>query len=172
AVREGNFREDLYHRLNEFKIELAPLRERKADIILFANHFLEKANESLEKNVAAFAPEVMDKLTHYHWHGNLRELNNVIKRAVLLTSGDVVTLEALPSEIISPEPVITIKGGAEVVNLSEEENLLKSVSGMAERQTILDVLEKTSFNKTKAAELLNIDRKTLYNKLKAYGIKL
>ena len=173
AVREGNFREDLYHRLNEFRIDLAPLRERKADILLFASHFLERANEALNKNVTSFSPEVIERLTNYYWHGNLRELNNVIKRSVLLSGGETIVLDNLPPEIISPDPTITLKNGyQEVVNLSEEQNLLKSVSGMAERQTIIDVLEKTSYNKTKAAELLNIDRKTLYNKLKAYNIKL
>lgn len=171
AVKEGRFREDLYHRLNEFKIDLSPLRERKADIVLFAEHFLHKANESLNKNVASFSPEVLDKLTNYYWHGNLRELNNVIKRAVLLSPGEKVVMESLPHEIIAPEPILAESVGGQYMEI-DERNLLKSVSGQAERQAIIDVLEKTGFNKTKAAELLNIDRKTLYNKLKAYDIKL
>ena len=171
AVKEGRFREDLYHRLNEFKIELSPLRERKTDIVLFAEHFLRKANEVLNKNVTSFSPEVMDKLTDYYWHGNLRELNNVIKRAVLLSPGDTVTMESLPHEIIAPDPTVTNGANRYPIEI-DNRNLLKSVSGHAERQAIIDVLEKTGFNKTKAAELLNIDRKTLYNKLKAYDIKL
>jgi two-component system response regulator HydG len=168
AVKEGKFREDLYHRINEFKIELAPLRDRKPDIVHFADHFLTKANEVLNKQIQSFSPEVSEKLMHYHWHGNLRELNNVVKRAVLLCNQKEIALSHLPPEIISPKPTIGANGDA----ILSDANLLKSVSGMAEREAILEVLHKTSFNKTKAAAMLNIDRKTLYNKLKAFGIKL
>jgi len=173
AVKEGRFREDLYHRLNEFKIEISPLRERKGDITIFAYHFLEKANESLNKNVNSFSPDALDRLTMYYWHGNLRELNNVIKRAVLLSQGDEIVLENLPQEIIAPESMLVdVENGLANYDFNQRRNILKSVSGSAERQAILDVLEKTGFNKTRAAELLNIDRKTLYNKLKAYDIRL
>lgn len=173
AVKEGRFREDLYHRLNEFKIELSPLRERKSDIITFANHFLEKANEALNKTVASFSPNAMERLTDYYWHGNLRELNNVIKRAVLLSQGDEIVVENLPPEIIASNAEHNeIENGFSSYDFTQRRSILKSVSGNAERQAILDVLEKTGFNKTRAAELLNIDRKTLYNKLKAYDIKL
>ena len=174
AVKEGKFREDLYHRLNEFKIELSPLRERKADIVIFANHFLERANDALNKNVKSFSPDALDRITEYYWHGNLRELSNVIKRAVLLTQGDEILMESLPQEIIAPDSMLVDVGeeSASFNDLNHRRNILKSVSGHAERQAIIDVLEKTGFNKTRAAELLNIDRKTLYNKLKAYDIKL
>lgn len=167
-VKSGNFREDLYHRLNEFKIELSPLRERKSDIMLFASHFLDLSNEQLEKNVQAFDSEVEEKLVNYFWHGNLRELNNVVKRSVLLCQSNIITKECLPREIITPEyfdltsPTTPSSEGAD----------LKSVSENAERNAIISVLEKTGYNKTKAAEVLNIDRKTLYNKLKAYDIKI
>lgn len=167
-VKSGNFREDLYHRLNEFKIELSPLRERKADVMLFANHFLKLANEQLEKNVQSFDEEVEEKLVNYFWHGNLRELHNVVKRSVLLCQGDQVNRECLPGEIINPDyfemttPSTSHSEGAD----------LKAVSENAERNAIINVLEKTGYNKTKAAEVLNIDRKTLYNKLKAYDIKI
>jgi two-component system response regulator HydG len=174
SVKEGRFREDLYHRLNEFKIELAPLRERKPDIELFAYHFLDKANAALNKEVKSISRDAMDRLSEYYWHGNLRELNNVIKRAVLLSHSDEIMVENLPQEIIAPNAMV---GGLNDTMMAQHEfslhrNVLKSVSGNAERQAIIDVLEKTGFNKTKAAELLNIDRKTLYNKLKAYDIKL
>ncbi|MGK7392302.1 MAG: sigma-54-dependent transcriptional regulator [Candidatus Cyclobacteriaceae bacterium M2_1C_046] len=167
-VKKGNFREDLYHRLNEFKIELSPLRERKADVMLFAGHFLNLANEQLDKHVQGFDDEVEDKLVNYFWHGNLRELHNVVKRSVLLCQGELVTTECLPREIITPEyfdmnsPSAPNSEGAD----------LKAVSESAERNAIINVLEKTGYNKTKAAEVLNIDRKTLYNKLKAYDIKI
>ncbi len=166
SVKEGRFREDLYHRLNEFKIQLSPLRERKDDIIVFANYFLEKANQSLNKNVQGFSPAVTDQLSNYYWHGNLRELNNVVKRAVLLTTGEVIESDSLPQEIIQSNSA-TVNAGALV---EDNVGLLKSIAGSAERQVIIEVLEKVNYNKSKAAELLKIDRKTLYNKLKLYSI--
>ena len=171
TVREGKFREDLYHRLNEFKIELSPLRQRKEDILLFAKHFLAKANKQLNKEISGFSPAVEERLMAYHWYGNLRELNNVVKRAVLLSDGKKISEGALPNEILG-STVYEVAGPAATGEQTVEGNLLKSVSSHAERQAIIDVLEKTGFNKSKAAEVLKIDRKTLYNKLKAYDIKL
>lgn len=185
TVRQGRFREDLFHRIDEFRIELPPLRERRADIMIFADHFLELANVQLEKEIVGFDDETREKLRDYYWHGNLRELQNVIKRAVLLTQSDYITLGVLPHEIVyptyfSPEESTTLnqvqiypdmlRPGTTVI--SQPANNLKSVSENAERAAILKVLEKTGYNKTKAAEVLNIDRKTLYNKLKAYDIHL
>lgn len=184
AVRQSRFREDIYHRINEFEIHLSPLRERKSDIMIFAEHFLELANVQLEKEIIGFNDEAKEKLKDYYWHGNLRELQNVVKRAVLLTQGDYVEADVLPNEIISPQylsPDDTAEGGVQVSYdparpgvpvLSQSAANLKSVSENAERAAILKVLEKTGYNKTKAAEVLNIDRKTLYNKLKAYDIHL
>jgi two-component system response regulator HydG len=166
SVKEGRFREDLYHRLNEFKIQLSPLRERKEDILIFANYFLEKANQSLHKNVKSFSPEVLTQITNYFWYGNLRELNNVVRRAVLLTMGDEVQSDSLPQEIIQAHSSLILPGDM----VDENVGLLKSIAGSAERQAIIDVLEKVNYNKSKAAELLKIDRKTLYNKLKLYNI--
>lgn len=166
SVKEGRFREDLYHRLNEFKIQLSPLRERKEDILIFANYFLEKANQSLHKNVKSFSPEVLTQITNYFWYGNLRELNNVVRRAVLLTVGDEVKSDSLPQEIIQAHSSLILPGDMGDDNVG----LLKSIAGSAERQAIIDVLEKVNYNKSKAAELLKIDRKTLYNKLKLYNI--
>jgi two-component system response regulator HydG len=166
SVKEGRFREDLYHRLNEFKIQLSPLRERKEDILIFANYFLEKANQSLHKNVKTFSPEVLTQITNYFWYGNLRELNNVVRRAVLLTVGDEVQSDSLPQEIIQAHSSLILPN--EMVD--DNVGLLKSIAGSAERQAIIDVLEKVNYNKSKAAELLKIDRKTLYNKLKLYNI--
>lgn len=168
AVKRGEFREDLYHRFNEFRIELAPLRERKADIKVFAQHFLENANIELDKNVEGFDEEVILRMKNYYWHGNLRELYNVVKRAVLLCQSDKLTLECLPDEIKSP---IYFEAPKSEVTVDEPANL-KSVSKIAERDAIISVLEKTGYNKTKAADVLNIDRKTLYNKMKSYNIDL
>lgn len=166
AVKEGRFREDLYHRLNEFKIQLSPLRERKEDILVFADYFLQKSNVSLNKDVKSFSAEVTDYLKNYFWHGNLRELNNVVKRSVLLTQGDAVEMESLPHEIVHATDTTSVP---QLHN--EEMSLLKNIAGSAERQAIIDVLEKVNYNKSRAAELMNIDRKTLYNKLKLYNIK-
>ncbi|TAE31995.1 MAG: sigma-54-dependent Fis family transcriptional regulator [Cytophagales bacterium] len=185
AVRQGRFREDIFHRIDEFRVELVPLRERRADIMIFADHFLELANQQLEKEVLGFDDEVKEKLRDYYWHGNLRELQNVIKRAVLLTQGEYISVDALPHEIVHPSyfpaedalmaPQVQVypdmlRPGTTVI--SQPASNLKSVSENAERAAILKVLEKTGYNKTKAAEVLNIDRKTLYNKLKAYDIHL
>ncbi|HMI67682.1 MAG TPA: sigma-54 dependent transcriptional regulator [Cyclobacteriaceae bacterium] len=168
GVKEGRFREDLYHRLNEFKIQLAPLRERKEDVMIFANHFLKKSNQLLSKEVQLFSAEVIAHLTDYYWHGNLRELNNVVKRAVLLTSGEEIQLDSLPQEIVFGTTSTGEPGQAD----GEQVGLLKSIAGSAERQAIIETLEKAHYNKSKAAELLKIDRKTLYNKLRLYNINV
>jgi two-component system response regulator HydG len=167
SVKEGRFREDLFHRLNEFKIQLAPLRERKEDILFFADFFLQKANQSLGKDVKLFSPEVKNYLSNYYWHGNLRELNNVVKRAVLLTIGDEILSDSLPLEITQLNEGMY---SGENTIVEEHVGLLKSIAWTAERQAIIDALEKVNYNKSKASELLNIDRKTLYNKLKLYNI--
>ncbi len=184
AVRQGRFREDIYHRINEFEMQLSPLRERKADIMVFAEHFLELANRQLEKDIHGFEEETREKLKDYYWHGNLRELQNVVKRAVLLTQSDYIEADVLPQEILSPQYLTSVDtsmanvqvsydpGRPGVPVISQSAANLKSVSESAERAAILKVLEKTGYNKTKAAEVLNIDRKTLYNKLKAYDIHL
>ena len=184
AVRQGKFREDIYHRIAEFELHLSPLRERKPDIMIFAEHFLEAANVQLEKDILGFEEEVKEKLKNYYWHGNLRELQNVVKRAVLLTKGAYIEPDVLPQEIVTPQYLTSDDTGNSKVQISydparpgvpvfsQSAANLKSVSENAERAAILKVLEKTGYNKTKAAEVLNIDRKTLYNKLKAYDIHL
>ena len=159
AVKEGEFREDLYHRLNEFSIKVPALRERKEDLMLFANHFLEEANTDLEKNVVGFTDEAIHAFRNYNWPGNLRELKNMVKRAVLLTKDELIPLKVLPHEIAT----------ATRNNNENDYGLFKNKN---EEQLILDALEKTGGNKSKAARMLSIDRKTLYNKLKQYGIKL
>lgn len=167
AAQEGTFREDIYHRLNEFSIELSPLRERAEDITFFAQIFLQNANRVLNKNIEGFKQEVTQKLENYQWYGNLRELQNVIKRAVLLSQDNLISLACLPSEIIHPSLNMN-----ESATTSVDNNNLKNASINAERVAIIDVLKKVNYNKTKAAQTLNIDRKTLYNKLKAYEIDL
>jgi two-component system, NtrC family, response regulator HydG len=166
SVKEGTFREDLYHRVNEFKIQILPLRERKEDILFYANFFLQKANRALGRNVVRFSESVKAFFNDYYWYGNLREMNNVIRRAVLLTKGEVLEQESLPVEILHPNQ--TPESAAMPV---ENVGKLKSIAWMAERQAIVDMLEKVNYNKSKASQLLQIDRKTLYNKLKLYNIE-
>ncbi len=157
AVKRGDFREDLYHRLNEFCIQAPRLSERKQDIMVFAHHFLALANDDLEKNIEGFDDEVIELFMNYDWPGNLREMKNTIKRSVLLTKTNTVPIDVLPQEMRSA---------------IELENAIPYYSKENEESAIRSALEKAGFNKTKAAKLLNIDRKTLYNKLKLYSIDL
>lgn len=158
AVEKGTFREDLYHRLNEFSIQIPSLEERFDDFILFAEHFLEKANTNLNKNINGFSNQVWDAFREYHWPGNLRELQNVVKRAVLLTTGDKIELQVLPKEIL--EPIDKSMG---------TENFSKSAF---EKEQIIKALKKANFNKSKAAKLLQVTRKTLYNRINHYNLNL
>ncbi|MDY0344606.1 MAG: sigma-54 dependent transcriptional regulator [Lentimicrobium sp.] len=166
SVQRGAFREDLFHRLNEFKINVPALRSRGEDIVLFANYFLEQANLELNKQVAGFDNEVTDKILSYHWPGNIRELKNTIRRAVLVAQGSLLTLADLPPEILSP-PVRR----AEPSRISSGQTDLKALAESQEREAIEKVLKQVHYNRTLAAQLLNIDRKTLYNKIKHYGIE-
>ncbi|MEO8773759.1 MAG: sigma-54 dependent transcriptional regulator [Gelidibacter sp.] len=157
AVEQGDFREDLYHRLNEFFIKVPNLQERRDDLILYADFFLDNANEQLNKSIIGFSPEVLKVFQTYTWPGNLRELSNVIKRATLLTTGEVIQKEVLPVEL-SAAP----KKEATPQSFSVKTN---------EKELILKVLQEANHNKTKAAKLLNFSRKTLYNKLKEYDLE-
>ena len=167
AYRNGKFREDLYHRFNEFSIELPPLRSRKDDIPLFAQFFLQKTNKELNKNIEGFEEEVMKMFVQYSWPGNLREFRNVIRRSALLTNAGKISSATLPIEItgfVHQQPV----EGIEIVNNKASSLDLKDTASRAEYEAIMQVLKEVNFNKTKAAELLNIDRKTLYNKIKSF----
>jgi two-component system, NtrC family, response regulator HydG len=174
AYQRGKFREDLYHRFNEFSINLPPLRNRKPDIPPFAQFFLQRTNDELEKNVSGFEPQVIEMFMNYSWPGNLREFRNVVRRAVLLTQGDLISEKTLPWEITNvnpltatPEPVTTKDPATTTITLKKDIGL-KGAASKAEYETIMNVLKEVKFNKKKAAEVLNIDRKTLYNKLKSY----
>lgn len=152
AIIEGHFREDLYHRINEFTIKMPLLRERQEDIVHFAEFFLDKANNELEKEIIGFSPEAVQAIKQYAWPGNLRQMRNVVKRAVLLATDRYIT----PLELDLDE-----------TNLPTISPLRNSND---ERQRIIEALRMTGNNKSRAAELLHIDRKTLYNKMKLYGL--
>jgi two-component system response regulator HydG len=200
AARKGKFREDLYHRFNEFSIEVPPLRDRKYDIMIFAKHFLKLTNDELNKNIKGFTPEVEAIFKSYVWPGNLRELKNVVKRATLLCDSEYIMPTVLPFEITNfsklqfgettveeassniqtkqydapppmPDntyvaPVITEPVYAKQVEINEHS--LKGASIDAEYEMIVEALRKANYNKSKAAKILNVDRKTLYNKMKQY----
>jgi two-component system response regulator HydG len=180
AYKKGKFREDLFHRFNEFHLTVAPLRERKEDVLMYANFFLSIANQELDKNVESFSDEVEHLFLKYPWYGNLREMKNVIRRAVLLTDGPVVEAKSLPFEISNyTRTTMAIADDREELPSSayvfteikrEEKPDLKSAALGAEYELIIKVLKDVNYNKSKAAKILDIDRKTLYNKMKAYNM--
>lgn len=155
AIEKGDFREDLYHRINEFTIRIPDLKERKEDLLLLANHFLDLANSELQKDIIGFDNDTMQLFQSYSWPGNLRQMKNVIKYATLLATGRYITRKELPEELTE--------------NLPSHTNIqLKNVEH--ERDLIRKALQECGNNKTRAAQLLGIDRKTLYNKLKIYQL--
>lgn len=183
AHRKGKFREDLYHRFNEFHLTVPALRERRDDIMMYAKYFLKVANAELEKNIEGFAPGVNEQILNYPWYGNLREMKNVIRRAVLLSNGNLVEAKSLPFEISNfsrtamaipleqNESLSTEQVHEVAIPVKEEKTNLKSAALEAEYDLILKVLQDVKFNKSKAAKILNIDRKTLYNKMRAFKLE-
>ena len=153
AIAAGTFREDLYHRINEFTIHMPRLCERGEDILLFANFFLDQANRELEKPVPGFRPDAMEQICRYRWPGNLREMRNAVMRAALLSQGEPIGVEHLGLEFATDKRVTALHDPD------------------SERAKIVAALQRCSGNKSRAAELLGIDRKTLYNKLKLYRIE-
>lgn len=158
AIEKGTFREDLYHRINEFTLRMPDLKERKEDILLFANFFLDQANKELDKHLIGFDTKASQALLSYHWPGNIRQMKNIVKRATLLAQGSFITLLELGTELFEVPTTSTAS-----MALRNEET---------EKEHILEALRQTGNNKSKAAQLLDIDRKTLYNKLKLYNIDL
>ena len=154
AVSEGRFREDLYHRINEFTIYMPKLSERDSDLFLFADLFIRHANEELNRNVEGFDSGAAEMLASHSWPGNLRELNNVVKRAVLLTRGSQITTAEL----------------TQAMGQIRTDNVLQLHDEDTERQRIITALQQTNGNKAKAARLLGVDRKTIYNKIEKLGI--
>lgn len=154
AVSEGRFREDLYHRINEFTIYMPKLSERGSDLFLFADLFIHHANEELNRTVDGFDSDAAELLASHSWPGNLRELNNVVKRAVLLTRGNKITTAEL----------------TQAMGQIRTDNVLQLHDEDTERQRIITALQQTNGNKAKAARLLGVDRKTIYNKIEKLGI--
>ena len=185
SYRKGKFREDLYHRFNEFSINLPPLRDRKKDIPLFAEFFLEKAKSELNRDIEGFEEDVLTMFINYSWPGNLREFRNVVRRSVLLTQSGKVNAKTLPWEITNytshagtAPPAFAHRHDEDHQHQSSSASSetagpkkaydLKDAASKAEYEAIMNVLKQVNFNKTKAAEILKIDRKTLYNKIKSF----
>lgn len=162
---ENNFREDLFHRINEFQIYISPLRERKEDMKIYAYHFLKKANKELQRDVKGFSPEVMKIFENYEWPGNIRELKNMVRRGVLLETEEVLTVDNLPDMVpVEHQNFQQHFGGAP--------KDLKSLAVENEKALISRTLKEVKFNKSKAARILKIDRSTLYNKIRKYELEM
>ena len=159
AIKKGTFREDLYHRINEFTLRMPSLKERQEDILLFANFFLDQANRELGRHLTGFDTQAMAALQRYSWPGNLRQLRNIVMRATLLAQSNYITMREIENELTEQDDPQPIKPS---LSLHNEE---------LEKKQILDALRQTNNNKSKAAILLGIDRKTLYNKLKLYNLQ-
>ena len=171
-IEAFEFREDLYHRINGFRIQVPALRQRKEDIMEFTNFFIKKANKSFNKSITGVDEQVNELFQNYHWHGNIRELQNVINRAVLLSQTDLIKSEVLPDEIKFGNFHSTHKRDTSDRHNNDIITELKEATEVTEKEVILNALIKTSYNKSKAAKMLKIDRKTLYNKIKLYEIEV
>lgn len=187
-IKNGKFREDLFYRLNVIPIFVPPLRDRKPDIPLLANHYLQRFNESKNKSIKGVHDDAMDILINYHWPGNIRELVNFIERMVVLSSGDIIMSRDLPEKLLDGVPRISPpaepeprESPAEALRRSMSQsffvglpdngmNLKKAVEDF-EREIIIEALEKTNWVKNKAAGLLSLNRTTLVEKLKKLKIK-
>jgi len=161
-VETGNFREDLFYRIHEFKINLPTLQQRREDIPVIANYFLKEINSNYDRNVTGFSTQALKLMENYSWPGNIRELNNVIKSAVLLADSDIIDAEHLILK--------NIRKGI-TANINETDFDLDNFTAKAEIDIIKKALQKAKFNKTEAAKLLGISRSQFYSKLEKYKIK-
>ncbi|MEK7849725.1 MAG: sigma-54 dependent transcriptional regulator [Candidatus Omnitrophota bacterium] len=169
CIRTGKFRNDLYYRLNIISVDIPPLRERREDIPLLVETFIEKHTGQLNKKLSGIADDALQKLMGYQWPGNVRELENVIERACVLTKGPLIRVEDLPDSVFKSNTKSAETIDASGVNGSANGNL-KDALRDPEKKIILDALEKSRWNKKEAAALLGINRTTLYKKLSYYGI--
>jgi two-component system response regulator AtoC len=163
-VNEGRFREDLFYRLNVLPIHIPPLRERKEDIPLLISHFIKKYSQSMSKNVLGINPKALEAMMNYIWYGNVRELENTVERAIVLTDGDHIELDDLPPEVRD------FHDGIQLEPLGEEGYSIKKGSKYLETNLIKKALRKTKGNHTQAAKLLEISHRALLYKIKEYEI--
>lgn len=163
-IKKGNFREDLYYRLNVLPIHIPPLRERKEDIPLLVDHFLEKFAEEMKKDLHGVSPDCLQALADYSWPGNVRELENTVERALVLETGPELNVEQLPDTIRNQEVNPAIKAAANELSI-------KKMMAIMEQELIKKALEKTNGNRTWAAKLLEISHRALLYKIKRYGLE-
>jgi two-component system response regulator AtoC len=161
AVQSGKFRSDLFYRLNVVPIHIPPIRERKDDLIPLIDYFLKKFKTKYQKKVTSLSPEILAVFSNYNWPGNIRELENVLERTVLMSETDTIKLNQLPIEI---------RGTGSIIEASTLREKIDSISHVTEKQMIMDALNKNNQNRTKAAKLLGISRRTLQNKIKECGL--
>lgn len=154
AIKDGSFREDLYYRLNVFSIKLPPLREKRSDIPLLARYYLRKYAQSMNKKVTDFSPQAMEMFTGYDWPGNIREVRNVVERAMVVAQGPQIQVE----DISFPFPSPATPSGGESLEEVEKDQIMK-------------ILNQTNGNIAQAAEILKISRLTIYNKIEKYHLK-
>lgn len=169
-MEQGNLREDLYHRLNEFKIVIPPLRDRGDDILIFVDEFISRAARRFQKHVIGYTDEVRDLFKRYDWPGNIRELKNIVTRAVLLSTSKYIDLDVIPEEVKTRQAIQQHTNGDASSMVFDER--LKDTAEKAEKEAIIQALVKSNYNKSQAARLLHIDRKTLYNKINQFDIAL
>ncbi len=182
-IQEGRFREDLFYRLNVISITLPPLRERSDDIVDLALHFLSRTAQRVGKTITHLDDEALHALVRYRWPGNIRELENVIERAVVLTDGPNVTLRDLPPHVVHDEPIQTTRGGPRPAQAlpgsphpmpashgAREPHATREGKNTEERTRLVDALARTSGNKAEAARLLGLPRSTFFSKLKKFGL--
>lgn len=165
-VKAGSFREDLYYRLNVLKLKMPSLKDHREDIPVYVQHFLVKYHETFGKRIVGITDEALRRLKSYQWKGNIRELENVVQRAMLMAKGekiDISNLEYLEAEGLDPLLSFDPQQGLE--------GYVKALTEQVERKLILEALNQTHWNRTEAAERLKISRKTLFNKMQQYGIK-
>ncbi|MFH1778034.1 MAG: sigma-54 dependent transcriptional regulator [Candidatus Omnitrophota bacterium] len=163
-ISNNKFREDLYYRINVIKIDIPPLRERLDDLPLLVDHFIKRYSAKMNKKINNISEEALSAMKLYNWPGNIRELENIIERAVILAKEASITINEMP-------PVISLSDKKKMP-YNHQQNTLKKALQEPEKQLILDILEKTNWNRKKAAALLGINRTTLYNKIKKYKIKI
>jgi len=170
-VQAGTFRQDLYHRLNEFSIIVPPLRDRRGDIMTLASQFLELTNRELKKNVLGFSEATVRLLMGYQWPGNVRELRNIVRRAVLLADAEIepghLAISDTPPDSGDPQPATPDESFDGSVPFKE---MVRRAVVTVERQILVRVLAKTGGNKAEAARLLRIDYKTIHKKVRDYGL--
>jgi Nif-specific regulatory protein len=182
-VAIGNFREDLYYRLNVVPVHLPPLRERRSDIPLLVEHFVQKFNERLKKSISAVDPDALDRLTSHHWPGNIRELENVLERTLLFAAGPRISAADLPPELQKEAaPAVAAAGpGSGPITPSQApaatgatslKEIVRQETERVERELIVRALEETGGNVTRAARKLKISRKSLQNKMKDFGLRV